>query len=410
MNRADVELLNQSLANMGQSFANTRQQSAEAAYRQAQLDLLKQKVGLDETYRNAQLAAQTNVQNRMAGTQERIAQNEADKNANDAKRIDIEKSGQDLASAHDSFLGAAQDFQDQAETLAQSVVDGKTDSQDAFDQFAASIDAIGKINPVLKTQMLSRPNMLAIYNGTQPWQATYDQIQQRKAQEAAQQSAQAPKMSTLSDPNNPNGPTATGVTDAHGAWHPVTPPANENNPQRDKLIAGQIQASLPQNNSPTNAAYAAQLFDKLSRSGQQPPAPAVTAPNGVQLTARDLAGMNANRQATQGAGPSAQTVQPDPRDAIWLSGSPTPGRIAKFEAKYGQGSAAALLTQQQPTSAGMVQVQHPNGQTGMIPAANLGTALQLGFKLVTPAQPIAGGGGLPISTPSSGTGDDDDGN
>lgn len=302
MNIQSAQMLQDSLQNLGNTFRNQRQQEIEAAYRNSQLDLERERNGTDKALREAQLQHQITMDN---ANNRRANANEARLNAAE-KRYGVQKAFQDMQSARENITKGLQGM-----SLDKTL---SPDEKTAYLQ--QSIDGL---DDTIKSGILQNPQIKSLYDGSGDWDAVAASVQK---------AGKAPPLNereiTIKHP-------AIGDKDAvppvHHWFGPDEPgkPAVPGTPEWDEKIIQRVPVGQPM---PTNAPFAMPPFTPDTN------APATVPPVTGLAPSMGSTALNTN---------GIPTGKPDPQDVQWLSQNPNPRRIATFEGKYGKGSASALL-------------------------------------------------------------------
>ena len=321
MNRQDVEMLQQSLQNLGQGALQRRELELNHQRQMQQIALEQQMRELQEKRYDAYIGHNQTMEDRLQNANE----------ANERRNQILAQTEDDKVKIFEQGKQAAQDFAEAKDNMAQftqtlranRLLNQKDPTKGLSQAEAAKTfqQAMDGLPQSLHDQMLQNPQYSTLYKGG----IDFGSLPALDAKGNPVTPAGDPQLTTLKDPNNP-GATATGVQDSHGNWHPLPPPPGL--PQKANLVAGTIKENLPANNSPTNAPYAAGQFDALMQPGGG-------SPQGVSTPTPTISTVSAN---------GIPTGKPDPRDIQWLTTNPTPQRISTFEGQYGKGSSSQFLT------------------------------------------------------------------
>lgn len=159
MNRADVQMLNNQLDELGNSFLRNRQLDQEKEYHQGEVQSQQMRTQADIDFRKAQGEHYNAMESK-----------ESDRNSLLEKQVGLKESAQNLAEAQSSL-------KESMGTLANQVKAGKMTQDDATQYFRDSMDnGIGKQNPQLHDQMLAQPQYKAMYDGKVDWATLADQL------------------------------------------------------------------------------------------------------------------------------------------------------------------------------------------------------------------------------------------
>lgn len=307
MNIASAELLENSLQNLGRSAAERRQMAIEAAYRQSQLGLEKQRVAQDTALRQAQLQYAID-RGKAEDTRAAAAQRTADASE---KRLSLANQPHiqaDLKSDDGqtmTFTGTPDQLNG---LIASAKQQGKNITVSNKKDFAAQFD-VGGAKFSFSDQ--DAANKFA------------DQMADRGIDVYAASGGKAPtpneRTITVHHPAGTDQQGHPAVTHWFGPDEPAKPDI-PGTPAWDEVLKEQVPQGQPM---PTNAPFA---LPPAGAPAPNAPAPLVPGMGNVALNTNGV-----------------PTGKPDPRDVQWLSQNPNPQRIAKFESVYGKGSSSAFL-------------------------------------------------------------------
>jgi hypothetical protein len=352
MNIRSAELLNQSLQNAADNIYRNR---ALAASMQEEA----QRNAVEQSFRNAMMQHYANIEQKQA----------------DAAGLQEQRLESDDKATEEKY-GVIQAIQDQKDAQ-QRVMEGLQglSLDKALSPMQKTLylrQSIDSMQPQGKAAFLQNPQINALYQGQGDWNAVAGLVQQHQAQ-AGKLNANS-RFSSAGDNamfDKESGVAPQQIANAAAQADPFVP----KDPDTGK-------PALPVTVNPVDAQRMGQLAGQLAAAGLPGPIP---------TAAGLIFGTNATLKPNLTPGTSGAGNNPTTTNSFTL----TPGGISQdalanaqnapggsdILKSFGIGQPDAQPQPGQPT--GTVRVQHPDGTTGTIPATNLNTALQQGFKLLT---------------------------
>lgn len=163
MNIASAELLQNAIQNMGQSFARSRQEAAENAFRESQLENEANRTATDQAFRQAQLAHYNNMEEKQSD----MADVQAKKLDAIEKKYGVQAAYQDLQTAQKNITDGMQGMS----------LDKNLTPEDKTAYLQKSIDGLPDN---VKSTVLQNPQISALYNGEGDWDAVAQAVQQQR--------------------------------------------------------------------------------------------------------------------------------------------------------------------------------------------------------------------------------------
>jgi hypothetical protein len=197
MNIASAQMLQDSLQNLGNTFARQKQMQIEQAFREAQMAHFNQMEAKQNEILQANLAHQARMENAESDKNNRLLGYEKDRLDLENKNYNLSKSVKQLDEAQKMAQDATNTLQNYSLQLSQDVMDGKITPDQATQQFKSDFNDATKDNPFMLQKMLGIGRFNDLYNGRGDWAQLKNDIlaEQAKAQAAqqAQAEANAPK-------------------------------------------------------------------------------------------------------------------------------------------------------------------------------------------------------------------------
>lgn len=328
----DVELLQNALQNAGESAMRRKQLSA-----QQQMEM--QRIALESQLRDIQ---EKRYEAQGEHFQE-LQTAEARRAAAEAEHFNQIEKQYGLKGTLASLDSARQDLQQGLQGLA---LDRDLTPEQKTAYFKQSVDNIG--DEGMKRQLMVNPQFNAIYSGQANWDSIAQQVQ------------------AAGGAGGKLGTTQQQIE----AWRKAQADADESGDPKDQEYADLLKSTLPNAAKPTE-----QTTSEYDAAGHRIKDTKSFLPTGAP--SEDDASSQRPAQPllpTPGAPPAPANASATltPQD-LMLTTRPAASPAA---------GVSPLNTNGVPTGKsppGMIRVRHPNGQTGMIPADNLQSALQQGY-------------------------------
>lgn len=327
--RADVELLNNSLNNLGGNALARRKMQQEHDFEMQRLASENQMRQIQEARYNAQgehfnrmESAQQGASDKMLGNQDRQIQLESDRDKQLERQIGLKQAVEDFKEAQGGMAQAIQH-------LGKQVKAGGMSTDEATAYFKGAMD---KMPPQIHDKMLQNPQYASMYDGKVDW-------------------------ASLSEPPKPTVTTTPGgqelITDNKGHVIKGAGPEKALPPDKESISEGPTGTTTNRTTFRKSGTPAPGLAPTSADFGAPPPAGLSGLPGGLpgSVIGQPLQPVDlTDNQPIPGGGGlpvSTSPAQNPPASHIQYlkANAKNPKVISDFEAKYGPGSAAQYLGQ-----------------------------------------------------------------
>lgn len=292
-NRADVEMLNNAISGLGNSFAQRRQQQFEREQAMQRLALESQLRDIQEARYNAQGEHFNKMESAQQDYYNKVLTNQQTRDkVSDERNAALDKAA-GLKQAVEDFKEAQQAMASSVQRIGQQVKAGKISNDDANQYFLGTMDSMPD---AIKQKMQQTPEFQMVHAGKFDW-------------------------ATAASPPQPNITTTPGGAEI--AIDPKTGAVKNLTHGKDPNALPPTKVTEIQRNA---AGQATNQVTRFSPSAGYPPPP-----------------KPASVQPIPGGG-GKPVATPPPGHISYLQNNPTPQVIQDFESKYGPGSAQQYLS------------------------------------------------------------------